>query len=520
MPRGAARADGLRLWVDEREIHASDDIRKKMEDGLEHSRTLVLCLSANAFGSDWPRMEADTVRFRDPLSKERRFIPLRLDQTPIKSSLAQFVCINWPAERSDSEYGKLLEACRLRLKIPAETKLPYLAGAEKPILHIRAGIHVYAFNPDGKQALTAEIDATVRLWDLETGRSLRIFTRHTAPVLTIAWNPDRHRALSGSLDSALRLWDVKTGNCLRVLKGHTDTVRTVAWSSNQRYAVSGSDDQTMRLWDVETSRCLRVFKGHADGITAVTMSSDQRLALSCSSDRTVRVWDVDIGHCHHTLRGHTGPLYALDLIENMCWALSGSQDRTVRLWDVGSGRCERVFEGHVGAIYSVAFSPNQRLAVSASEDGTVRLWHLDMGRCLGVRRGSGLPMTTAAWSADSRVFFGESGGGIHVWDVSKFLSDVRSSDTPASASLRAREDVHYTNAKVLLVGDTGVGKSGLAERLVHKQFVPTRSSHARKAYLTRKHRRARPGRPTAEGNSAVGSRGSTSIPTGASIEYG
>jgi small GTP-binding protein len=43
--------------------------------------------------------------------------------------------------------------------------------------------------------------------------------------------------------------------------------------------------------------------------------------------------------------------------------------------------------------------------------------------------------------------------------------------------------VQYTNAKVLLVGDTGVGKSGLAERLVRKQFVPTKSSHARKAHI-------------------------------------
>lgn len=34
----------------------------------------------------------------------------------------------------------------------------------------------------------------------------------------------------------------------------------------------------------------------------------------------------------------------------------------------------------------------------------------------------------------------------------------------------------------LLVGDTCVGKSGLAKRSVHKQFVSTKSSHAPKAY--------------------------------------
>ena len=55
-------------------------------------------MSAHAFGSDWAQLESGTFRFRDPLNKERRFIPLRLDDAPIKGSLAQFLYINWRAE--------------------------------------------------------------------------------------------------------------------------------------------------------------------------------------------------------------------------------------------------------------------------------------------------------------------------------------------------------------------------------------------------------------------------------------
>ena len=36
--------------------------------------------------------------FRNPLNKERRFIPLRLDDAPIKGSLARFLYINWRPE--------------------------------------------------------------------------------------------------------------------------------------------------------------------------------------------------------------------------------------------------------------------------------------------------------------------------------------------------------------------------------------------------------------------------------------
>ena len=49
-----------------------------IERGLEASRTLVLCLSPAALGSDWVGLERSTVLFRDPANAGRRFIPLLL----------------------------------------------------------------------------------------------------------------------------------------------------------------------------------------------------------------------------------------------------------------------------------------------------------------------------------------------------------------------------------------------------------------------------------------------------------
>ena len=104
--------DGLKVWFDEWVLKPGDPIQKKIDDGLEESRVLVLCMSANAFGSDWAQLEAGTFRFRDPLNKERRFIPLRLDDAPIKGSLAQFLCIGWLQHEREQKYLTLLNACR------------------------------------------------------------------------------------------------------------------------------------------------------------------------------------------------------------------------------------------------------------------------------------------------------------------------------------------------------------------------------------------------------------------------
>ena len=187
------RADGLRVWLDDWEIRPGDSIPAKIEEGLEHSRVLVLCMSAQAFGSDWAQLESYTYRFRDPLNKERRFIPLRLDEAPIKGSLAQFLYINWLPEDREQEYAKLLEACRPPAKRSvAEAEAAGEQVAEKVIqLDCKAIIWAYAFSPDGKRALSGIQDKTVRLWDVETGRCLRVFEGHTSGVGSVAWSADR-----------------------------------------------------------------------------------------------------------------------------------------------------------------------------------------------------------------------------------------------------------------------------------------------------------------------------------------
>jgi len=65
------------------------------------ARALVLCMSAQAFGSDWAILENHTFRFKDPMNTQRRFILLRLDEAPIKGSLAQLMYITAPSRGVD-----------------------------------------------------------------------------------------------------------------------------------------------------------------------------------------------------------------------------------------------------------------------------------------------------------------------------------------------------------------------------------------------------------------------------------
>jgi len=125
----------------------------------------------------------------------------------------------------------------------------------------------------------------------------------------------------------------------------------------------------------------------------------------------------------------------------------------------------------------VAWSANQRLALSGATDKTVRLWNVETGHCLRVLEGHKAVVTTVAWSADGRrAFSGDTEGGIRVWDLSEFVSEARAPQVTVPALPLAPEQVQYTNAKILLVGESGVGKTGLSKRLASDVWEPSDST--------------------------------------------
>lgn len=475
-------ADGLRVWLDDWEIkpRTAKALRaKKIEKGLERSRTLVLCMSENAFGSDWATLESQTFRFRDPLNKERRFVPLRLDETPIKGSLAQFLYINWLRGEREREYAKLLEACRpIKPPLKAEARDSHENFRVKHVqLDYMMGIQSYAFSQDGKHVLTGASDGILRLWDVETARCIRVLKGHTNRADCLLWSPDQQYALSGSQDKTVRLWDVQAGSCLRILEGHTGYVTSVAWSVDQRYALSGSFDTTVRLWDIDTGHCLRMLEGDSGGVYGLALCSDQRRALSGSTTGVVRLLDIETGSCLRVFEGHTSAVYKVAWSADQLRILSCSSDQTIRLWDVETELCLHVLEGHVGPINSIAWSADQRYVLSGSGDKTVRLWDVETGRCLHILEGHESAAYGLAWSADQRhAFSGEYKGVIRIWDLSKFVTEARALEAPGRPLPPAPDQIQYTNAKVLLVGESGAGKTGLSKRLALNDWQPTDST--------------------------------------------
>jgi hypothetical protein len=88
-------AAGFSVWFDRPNIDSGEDIVTAIEQGLERSRVLILCMTKAAFESEWVRLERNTATFRDPGNRDRRFLPLRLDDCQIPVTLRRLNYIDW-----------------------------------------------------------------------------------------------------------------------------------------------------------------------------------------------------------------------------------------------------------------------------------------------------------------------------------------------------------------------------------------------------------------------------------------
>jgi WD40 repeat protein/serine/threonine protein kinase len=239
-----------------------------------------------------------------------------------------------------------------------------------------SGACTVALAGDGTIGL-ADAQKTIKLWNIETGHCLRSFEGHTNYVMAVAMTPDGRKAISGGWDRTLRTWEVSTGECLSVLEGHGNYITAVALTPDGRLALSASWDHTLRLWDLMLQRCLTSLRGHENYVISVGITPDAQLGVSGSTDKTVRVWDLSSAKCLRVLTGHTSWVDAVAISADGRWAFSGSKDKTLKIWDLTTGQCLRTLEGHSGGIASIAITPDGRMGLSGSQDSTLRLWTLN-----------------------------------------------------------------------------------------------------------------------------------------------
>lgn len=299
-------------------------------------------------------------------------------------------------------------------------------------------VYSAVFSPDGRLAVSGGFDATVKLWDVSTGRLLRTFIGHTAFVNSVAFSPDGATVASGSADNTVRLWEIATGRLLRTLpqEGSVDSLRFAP--DGIRLIIIGGG---VTLVDVASGRV--IFKINESYARAGAISPDgSRLVSGGLFGNSVKMWDAASGRLIREFRGpppnnipvsgRLGEAYSPLAITSLAFSPDGGRimagtsdqqlanpngitDRGANIWDSETGRLLTTFSGHSAAITAVVFSSDGKRALSGSQDSTIKMWDANHGALLWtttVER----PVSSLALSPDGKHLLSGS-DGLKIWDV-------------------------------------------------------------------------------------------------------
>jgi len=295
----------------------------------------------------------------------------------------------------------------------------------------------------------------------------------------------RYLAAIGGETSDVSLWDRSTGELVRSFDG-AGYITAIAFKRTGNTLVSGSSDGTVIVWDHHSARRLATVKtAHLGGIRSIAVDPSLQI-LGIAGNRSVTLINLTGPERQVTVSSHSRPPVLVTFVKS--GILAAAADRIIKIFDVVNRTPPLVLEGHTGEISALDASRDGSLL--ASKDAlSLRLWDTTTGQCVlaiaepGGAKGwlPGLafhPSRPLLASVTSELIQPAGTSAplrhdvIQIWTID-----------PDLLNQSARHTHHYVNAKVVMLGDSGVGKSGLSLVLNGQPFAATDSTAGRRIWV-------------------------------------
>jgi len=113
-----------------------------------------------------------------------------------------------------------------------------------------------AVDPLHDRVILGADDGSIRIFDIESGRSIKTITAHRSGIKKVAVSPVTGDILSAAYDQRILLWNARHFELMGELQQRTGTwERSLNWTPGGESIVAGTFDGTIRRWSSSTGVC-------------------------------------------------------------------------------------------------------------------------------------------------------------------------------------------------------------------------------------------------------------------------
>lgn len=229
-----------------------------------------------------------------------------------------------------------------------------------------------AFSRDGRFVVTGRRHhASGVVMNAKTGAWLFELIGHTGQVVAVAISSDSRFAVTGSADGTARVWDLETGNTLRVLEGRGSPMRIVKISDDCKTVATGASGGDIRVWPLVGASEPTVLGGHGETPLAIALSADGSKIITATCDNGARLWDSRTGERLHSLNDTRCTSAVAAFSKDGKFAFTRRQFGFMRVWNVRTGLCVRCLAAWSELMIKLLVGQDGRTILSVSASGEV-----------------------------------------------------------------------------------------------------------------------------------------------------
>lgn len=164
--------------------------------------------------------------------------------------------------------------------------------AELPLGNINRGIRSADLSADDRRLIAGYSDHRVRIWSFPSSRLELVSAPHPTSVNAVAFAPNGRTAVSASTDGTVKLWDVRAGREIATLRQHLGLVWATGFSADGRRLLLGGNatKDALEIWDLAARKELLTLEGEGLHFVDVGFSPDGSIIQATSLDGQAHFW--------------------------------------------------------------------------------------------------------------------------------------------------------------------------------------------------------------------------------------